>query len=409
MSGSGYKMEVYVARQPIFNRDMGVHGYELLYRRSLNNFYEGLDDKQATAELINNSFLVFQLDELTSGTTAFINFSEELLEREIPLLLPKEKVVVEILEQVEPTESVIRACNSLKEKGYVLALDDYEFQDNYSSLIEIADIIKIDFQRVNYDKQREMLKLYKENYDKVFLAEKIETREEHKLAMDMGYDLFQGYFYCKPIISRGVEIGGLHTNAIQILNELNKDEPDYQKITEIIEKDLDLTYKLLKAVNCVFFGSRKKIYSIKQALIRFGLEEIKKWIFIIILKEIKVLENEEFIKNSLIRGKLMELFSIELGIKQRHLEFFLTGIFSSIDKLLNREMEEIICDLPLTSDVKDALLGRENEIRQVLDFILCFEVANWNHVDELLSFKLEKEVIMSNYIKALKWVSNLEY
>ncbi|MDF2606901.1 MAG: diguanylate phosphodiesterase [Bacillales bacterium] len=105
----------------------------------------------------------------------------------------------------------------------------------------------------------------------------------------------------------------------------------------------------------------------------------------------------------------MELFSIELGIKQRHLEYFLTGIFSSIDKLLNREMEEIICDLPLTIDVKDALLGRENEIRQVLDFILCFEVANWNHVDELLSFKLDKEVIMSNYIKALKWVSNLEY
>ncbi len=401
-------MEVYVARQPIFDSKMKVYGYELLYRRSLNNFFEGTDDNQATAELINNAYLVMQLDELAGGTKAFINFSQELLEKEIPLLLPPETIVIEILERVEPSESVIKACRKLKEKGYTLALDDFAFYESYQPLVEIADIIKIEFPVVGLEKQRELISKYK-NKTK-FLAEKIETREEYQFAIDMGYDYFQGYFFSKPTIISSKEIEGLNTSLLRIVNELNLEEPDYQKIAEIIEKDLGLSYKFLKLANAIFFGSRNKIYSIKQALVRLGTNEIKKWIYLIMLKEVQSIENKELVKSCLVRGKLMELIALETDIKSKHLEFYLTGFFSSIDILLNRDMKDIISELPLTIDVKGALLGECNQLYRALNTVRSYEMADWNKFENLeLYYSIHREKFMMMYIEALKWTMALDY
>lgn len=401
-------MNVYVARQPIFDRDMGVYGYELLYRRSLNNYFEGTDDTQATAEVINNAFLVMQFDELTSGTKAFINFSQELLEKEIPTLLPSDTIVVEILERVEPSESVITACRKLKEKGYILALDDFVFYESYQPLVEIADIIKIEFPVVGLDKQREFIKKYQHRIK--FLAEKIETREEYQFAIDMGYSYFQGYFFSKPIMIASKEIEGLNASLLRIINELNIEEPNYQNITEIIEKDLGLSYKLLKLANSVFFASKHKIYSIKQALVRLGIGELRKWIYLMMFKEMQSPENKELIKICLVRGKLMELIALETGKKNKHLEFFLTGLFSSIDILLNRDMESILKELSLTIDVKAALRGDTNELYIALDMVLSYEAANWAKVESLgLLRRVQREKFLSLYIEALKWTMALEY
>ncbi|MDF2613692.1 MAG: diguanylate phosphodiesterase [Clostridia bacterium] len=401
-------MDVYVARQPIFDRKTDVYGYELLYRRSLNNFYEGLDDNQATAEIINNAFLVMQLSELTSGTKAFINFSEELLENEIPCLLPKEAIVVEILERVEVTPKVISVCKKLKQQGYILALDDFIFNETYLPLIEIADIIKIEFPVLSYVEQYQLIERYKGKVK--FLAEKIETREEYEAALNMGYDYFQGYFFSKPVIIKGRAIEGLSTNLIRIINELNHDEPDYQKITEVIEKDLGISYKLLRVANSIFFGSAHKIYSIKQALIRLGTSEIKKWVYLMMLKEIQTIENKELIRTSLVRGKLMELLAFEIGMKQRHLEFFMTGLFSATDVLLDRSMEEIVKELSLTTEVKEALLGRSNKLREILDKVIQHEMFNWREAEgEELLLNVTRERFMRAYLEALKWVMELDY
>ena len=190
-------MKVYLARQPIFSRTMSIYGYELLYRRSMNNFYEGKDDNQATAELINNAFFAMQFNELTHGTKAFINFSGDMLEKEIPLLLPKEAIVVEILERVIASDKIIQACKKLKKEGYTLALDDFVFHESYLPLMELADIIKIEFSIVDYDMQRQLINKYG---DKIkFLAEKIETREEYQMALEMGYSYFQGYFLANQL------------------------------------------------------------------------------------------------------------------------------------------------------------------------------------------------------------------
>lgn len=402
-------MDVYAARQPIFDNRLGVYGYELLYRKSMNNFYEGSDDNQATAELINNSFLVFQLSDLTDNKRAFINFSGEMLAKEIPLLLPKERIVVEILERVEPTEAVIEACRKLKDRGYMLALDDFAFDDKLSPLIELADMIKVDFSAFSLDQQSHLIQAYKEKYRITFLAEKIENRDEFHAARRLGYELFQGYFFSKPIVVHGKEIGIMQSSVIRIIDELNRDEPDYQHMAEIIEKDLGLTYKLLKAANSLFYGSRNRIHSIRQALVRMGTDELKKWMYLLMLKDIKNVHNKELIKTSLIRGKMMELLSLQLGMKPKQFDYFMVGLFSSADILLNKKMNDVVHELPLTKEVREALTRRSNKLGQVLDFILSLESADWSRADKfVLAGKIDYETVLSQYILAIKWANEFQ-
>jgi EAL and modified HD-GYP domain-containing signal transduction protein len=401
-------MDVYVARQPIFDRNMNVFGYELLYRRSMNNFYEGIDDDQATAELINNAFLTMHSHDLTGGTRAFINFSQEMLIEEIPLLLPADSTVVEVLERVEINKDVIDACKKLSERGYIIALDDFVFNESYLPLMEIAKIVKIEFSAVDYKLQRKLIKRYK---DKIkFLAEKVETREEYQLAMDMGYDYFQGYFFSKPVIIKGKEIDSLNINLIKIMNILNQKEPEYHKIAEIIETDLGLSYKLLKLANSVFFGSRNKILFIKQALVQLGIIEIRKWIYVMMMKDIQIIENKELIKTCFVRARFMELLALELGKKDRQFEYFMTGMFSSIDVLLNKNMKEIVDSLVLTDDVKDALLGEDNEIKRALDMVINYELLKLDGLEmNKTTSGIAQERLMDMYIEALIWVLNLDY
>lgn len=400
-------MQVFVARQPIFDRKMNVYGYELLYRRGQENFFDGSNQESSTAELINSAFLVMQLDDLTSGGKAFINFSQELLEKEIPLLLPKNAIVVEVLEHVSATDSMIKACRRLKENGYTIALDDFVFQDGYLPLMEIADIIKVELPAVSLDKQRQLIKQHRHNT--IFLAEKVETREQYKTALDMGYHLFQGYFFSKPIMVKGTEIKQLNPYMLDIIAQLNEEEQDYQRIAEIIEKDVGLSYKLLRLSNSIYYGSSKKIYSIKQALIRVGSAEIQKWIYLLMLREIQSVESMELLNTSLIRGKLMELLSRDINKTNKHMEFYLTGLFSSIDDLLSREMKDVVTELPLTIDVKEALLGKSNALNDTLQIILKYEKAQWETLDLDQEFpSVSKERFTEHYISAIKWGQQVE-
>lgn len=401
-------MDVYVARQPIFDRKMNVFGYELLYRRSMNNFYEGLDDNQATAELINNTFLTMHLHELTGGTKAFINFSADMLIEEIPLLLPKESTVVEVLERVEVSDRLIQACKKLRKEGYIIALDDFVFNQSYLPLIELAHIIKIEFSAIDYRIQKQLIQEYGKKIK--FLAEKVETREDYQLALDMGYDYFQGYFFSKPVVIKRKEVDSLNINLIRIVDVLNEKEPDYQKITEIIETDLGLSYKLLKLANSVLLGTRNKIHSIKHALVQLGITELRKWIYVLMLKDVQNVENKELIKTCLIRAKQMELLSHDIGIDERKLECFLTGMFSAIDILMNRSMEDLIKELPLTALVRGALMGEDNEIKELLDMVINYEVLNWDDIDGYnIHIDLTQEDFMNRYIEALLWVRQLDY
>ncbi len=397
-------MDVFIARQPIFDKNMNIYGYELLYRQSGDNFFTGIDDDQATSELIYNAFLVMGLHDLTDGTNAFINFSKELIKSDVPFLLPKQNIVVEVLEREKVTLATIDACKRIKAMGYRLALDDFVLDQNNLPLIEIADIIKIEFPAVSRHEQYHLI----QNYGKrvKFLAEKIESKEEYKQAAEMGYELFQGYFFNKPSIIRSKEVVTLNANLFSILKELGSSEPSYLVIANIFERDLGLSYKLLKLANSVYIGARNKIKSIPHALSYIGINEMYQWISLMMLKDIQNVENVELIKQSLIRGKLMELLTSELHLEGESSEFYFTGIFSAIDVLLNSSMEQVLKGLPLSVNVKNALLGIDNEQRKLLNFIMNWEKAHWEKAED--QYPMTNK-FMELYMEALKWAKKLNY
>ncbi len=394
-------MEVYVARQPIFDRQMNTVGYELLYRRSENNFYEGTDDSQATADVIHNAFLVMRFGALTGGTKAFINFSQPLLERGIAHLLPKDSVVIEITEKVEPTEAVVETCRKLKQEGYTIALDDFVLDDGYLPLLRIADIVKIDVRTTDPEEQSRLIQEHGRHCR--FLAEKVETREEYQDAVIRGFSYFQGYFFAKPVIQRGRDIPGFDATLVRIMHEVNDEEIDYQRLTETIERDIGLSYKLLKSARALYYGARNPVTSIKQALVRLGAAELRKWVFLMMLKGVQVQENRELIDNCLIRGRMMELIALEAGLKEEHMQFFLTGLFSSIDVLLQRDMAEILDELAIDDEVRNALLGEHNELRRTLDTVLVYERGDWENRFQPHSDPVAEMTRMSLYFNALQW------
>lgn len=393
-------MDVYIARQPIFDRKLAVFGYELLYRRSMNNFYEGWDDTQATAELINNAFLTMHFSELTEGTRAFINFSDDMLIDEIPRLLPSETVFVEILETVEVTAELLEAIKRLRKSGYTIVLDDFVFSQRHLPLVHVADMIKIEFNNMNRAVQKMVIDKYRHKIK--FIAEKVETREEFQDAMDMGYDYFQGYFFSKPMMIKSKEVSYLNINLIRILELLHHTEPDFEEIREVIATDLGLSYKLLRLANSVLIGKRHKITSVKRAMVQLGLLEMRKWIYIIMLKDFQMIENKELIKNCLIRAKMMELVAVTEGKDEEKEDYFLAGMFSEIDVLMNRKMADLVAELPLKESVRTTLLGGDNQMKQTLDHLIEREK------NEISEQEKQDTELMGIYLEALAWVSDIQ-
>ena len=223
-------MDVFVARQPIFGKKLEVVGYELLFRTGFENVYSGTDGDQASSSVITDSFFSIGLDTLTRGKKAFINFTEKLLLDKSATVLPKEVLVIEILENIEPSEEIIAACKELRKLGYHLALDDFVFEKKFIPLIELADIIKVDLKLSDIRESRAIVQNYCSGKKIEFLAEKLETHEEFEEALQEGYSYFQGFFFSKPVIISRKEIPSHKINLIHILNEVSRPEVNYNKL-----------------------------------------------------------------------------------------------------------------------------------------------------------------------------------
>ncbi|MCQ2011076.1 HDOD domain-containing protein [Sporolactobacillus sp. STSJ-5] len=397
-------MDVYVARQPIFDRKINLYGYELLYRKSMNNYFEGTDDNQATAALLSNSILVMNFDQLIDGTKGFINFSENFLTNDFPKLLSPNKIIVEILENVPLTQEVIDACKGLKKAGYTLALDDFTFDPKImrSPLMTLVDMIKIEFNRNPLHQQIRLIKKY--GQQKLFLAEKIETEKEYTLALRMGYHLFQGYFFSKPAMINGTDIPSFNYHVLHIIKELKKEDVNLRALSKHFQHDLGLTYKIMRIANTLHYGAMIPVRSIQNALTRIGVKDLSKWMHLFLLQELQNLPNAELIKACIIRGRMLEKLATLLNAQDEEDNYCLVGLFSSIDALTNQKMEDILATLPFPAEVKEALMGQDNNFRTHLNGVLLLEQADWAALNDYLEqFAISKHAYMAAYIDAIKW------
>ena len=396
-------MEHFVARQPILGRKQLVYAYELLFRSGLNNFFDSTDGDEASTRVIANSFLLFGIENLTGGGRAFINFTREILVQGFAEVLPARWVVVEILENVEPDEQVINACRRLKDKGFLLALDDFVYEPKFKPLVEMADIIKVDFLISQGEERAQLAELCHKHGIKP-LAEKVETIEDFQEALDLGYEYFQGYFFSKPVVVARKDVPGFKLHYLRILSAVNKPEMDFNEVTSLIESSVSISYKILKLINSAAFGLKQKVSSIQQALTLLGHDEIRKWSSLLTLSGMAEDKPPEMVVISLVRAKFCELMAPLLRkVDQRH-DLFLMGLFSMIDAVVGRPMKEVLEEIPLADDVKNALLLNKGPLRRVLDLAVAHEKADWAEVSALAAnLRVTESELPELHIQALQW------
>lgn len=401
-------VDIHVARQPIFDRKLNIFAYELLFRNDFTENCNHMNNDQITNEVISNSFLQIGIDTLTNGKKAFINFTSTSLKNNVPAILPKELIAVEILEDVVPEEEIIKACKRLKEKGYVLVLDDFIFKPEYLPLIELVDIIKIDLRITPFKEQQEIIHKLS-TYSIKFLAEKVETTEEFQRALTMGYSYFQGYFFCKPSIISRKNLSSYKTNHLQLLQELNKHDLDFTKIEMIVKQDVSMSYKLLKFMNSSIFGFRTRINSLHQALTLLGQKELLKWVSIVTLKGISSNKPCELILKSLIRARFAEKLAADENIKVSSSDAFLMGIFSHMDALLDRPLDKILEEISLNEDIIYALLDKEcKQFSALYKLIKNYEKGNWEaYAKDVKQLGIDEYYVLKSYQESLIWVNEL--
>lgn len=404
-------MEIFVARQPIFNRENKIYGYELLYRNSEKNVFDpSISDEQATSELIINSYFSFGMEKLIGRRKAFINFDKKLLMQEMPDILDHRKVIIELLETIEPDEELYQALANLKHKQYVLALDDYTIHYPHRRLVEMADIIKVDFMQ-NTKEQIESIYYSMRMAGKVLLAEKIETQEIFEWAKELGFDYFQGYFFSKPSLMKGTTIKYISPQDIEILREMVVKDPDFKKIAMIIEREPVTAYKLLKLVNANFTKSYN-ISSILQALTLLGVDTLRKWFTLVMVQKLSKDHPKELVKISMQRAKFFELLGDQYDrlqeskkissrfIKDKN-EMMLVGVLSTMDVILGRPMEEVLQELPLSPNiVKTLLMNPESPYLEDYKAVLAYEKGKF---EDISAADYEHYDLLDIYGKAVEW------
>jgi c-di-GMP-related signal transduction protein len=407
-------MEVFVARQPIFNVKEEVIGYELLYRsdQAVNKF-ANVDGDLATTELIINSFMNIGIEKLANGRPCFINFTENLLKTGLPTYFHPSEIVVEILETIEPNQELIQICTELKSKGYKIALDDIIFREKnpyFYDLLKLADIVKIDFLNTPISIRGKMETVIKKLGLKM-LAEKVETRDDFEDALKKGYHFFQGFFFSKPMIMSSREVPVYFHSYYEIIQQLAAEDPNIDIITQLIERDVSLSYKLLKLINSPAYRPKQKINSIKQAIVLLGLRELKKWIYILAVRESRVKKkesSEEMIRNSLTRARMCEEIERIRSQANPSPSYFMTGMLSLMDSILGMSMETVLLDLPLDEEICDALNGKENSLKEVLYLVLAVEKAEWTKIScKCQELNIDERELFKVYAESLNWSHSL--
>lgn len=397
-------MDVYVARQPILTRRKKISGYELLFRDETANYVPGINGDVATSTVLDNSFFTIGMGELLDGKKSFINFTQRLLEQKVPTLLPKKSTVIEILEDVDPTPELLNACREMTGQGYTFALDDFAYTPKLDPLIELAEIIKFDFRLSSIEQIQTYLEQIPRHSNLKMLAEKVETYEEFNAAKQMGFDFFQGFFFCKPELISGRKIPGSQLALLQIMAEVNQPNFEIQKIENLIRPDVNLSYRLLRYINSAFFAKAQPIASIQQGLVYLGEAEIRRFVSLVAMSSLGKSKPGELIRAACIRGKFCELLATIIPGKVSGQELFTLGMFSLIDAILDQPMGRIMTELPLSEEIKKTLVARQGKLMGYLLIAETYEKGLWHHMSKTAQvMKIPENKLPDLYGQACAW------
>jgi EAL and modified HD-GYP domain-containing signal transduction protein len=396
-------MFAYIARQAILNKKKELYAYELLFRDGENNCFPDIPPDEATSKILTDSHLDLGLEDISAGKPVFINFHQDTLLYRFPTSLDPKKVVIEVVETVKPTPELVQACKTIKDLGYTLALDDHDFDPQWDALLPYTDIIKVDV--VECDEQTLIDNIGKYVGSNIKLvAEKIETMENFEKYRDMGFDYFQGYFFARPEIIKQKKLPTSKLSLIELISTSSALEFDLDKVNNIIQRDVSLSYKLLRFINNPLVNKTYEISNLRHALNYMGQDEVKKFIALLALANLGNNKPVELLHLSLVRAKFCDLIGQARSMSNNPPAGFLVGLFSLLDALLDQPMQNIVEKLPIGEDIKAALCGDENELKQFLALIRAFERSYWKGV-ATISKQLSLDLNMTHafYNESLKW------
>ncbi len=389
--------QILMARQPIFDRQLKVIAYELLYRGENPEEADFLDGDHATSSVLLNAYTSICDGGAMKRVPAFINLTRDMLiNQRIPQLLRKQ-IVIEILEDITVDTQVVEAARNLKKDGFRLALDDFIYDKSYIPLLQLVDIVKVDILQLTQEQVREHVQILAP-YGVTLLAEKIETLEQFYACVDLGFKLFQGHFLSKPQLVKGKRVSGNSIALMQLVQEIQQPGTTANRIEELIIKDPVLTYKLLRIVNSAAYSLVRKVESLNQAVVMLGLEQVKKWATLIALSSNKD-KPEELSRVLLARGRMCELLAEAVGYSNIS-SYFMVGMMSDINALLDMEMAALLEQIPLADDIKEAIANHGGPMGEILEATLTYERGEW---DRLTEFSIPDNLYESAYRHSLIW------
>lgn len=394
---------IFVARQPIFDRNSAVSGYELLFRSTRENRFIATDAEVASAATIEQSTAAFGLDELVGERTAWVNLTRGALLNEYYRLLPPGRTVIELLENVHPDQKVIAACLRLKAEGYRLALDDYTFSSEAAPLLAMADLVKVDFLQSRARSDERVIRRLRDR-GIYLLAEKVETIADHREAVTAGYDLFQGYYYCRPEMVEINDLAPSKLTQLRFLSEVTRGDTSFARLEELFRQDVALTTRLLRYLNSAAFGWRHEIGSLRHALELMGVEPLRKWATMMGFVALGSDRPKELVITALSRARFAEEIGPPSGLSRNGLELFLTGMLSVVDTMVGRPMKEVLDGLAVPPPVRVALTGGEHPVGSVLGVVKAYEAGDWPAVEAAQRrHPIGERVLSDAYVRSLQW------
>lgn len=390
----------YVARQPIFDRDEKVFGYELLFRDDMENAFHSVDADAASRSTLDSSLLV-GLDVLCDGRRAFLNCTRDTLISGLVTMLPSRSTVVEILETVPVDAEVITACQRLKEAGYLIALDDYVADDPREPLAEMADILKVDLKLTTLEQRAALVKKHGPWRCRM-LAEKVENHAEFLAARDQGFVYFQGYFLRRPEMMTTHDVPANALNYVRMLQAVSQPNLDVPELDKLIKTEASICYRLLRYMNSARFGFKNEIHSVRHALAILGDREVRRWVRLIATVGAGQDKSSDLVLCALVRARFGEL----LTPLTRHGEsdLFLLGLLSMLDVMLEMPMSEILDKIPLDAETKAVLRGKSGVLRPIYQLILAHESGEWDAARAICdSLHLDPDTVATLYWQAQNW------
>lgn len=390
-----------LTRQGIYSKTGAVYAYELLYRDLVPDAVNTFSDEEETSLVVTQLFSNLDIDAIIGKKKAFINFTYNHLIQKIPTLLPKDRIVIDVLETVDVDKPLINSLLSLREQGYKIALHNFIFNEKNSLLIDLVDIIKLNVLYQNKQQIAEQLKPLK-HFKGQLLAKKIDDNQQFSDCIDLGFTYFQGFFLNKPDLLKSQQITENKNNLLRLLAELNNQDIPMERVEELILQIPKLSYRVLRLANSVYLYRGKVIESLLDALKILGLNQVHNWLCLFLLSSQDDLI-PDLLERTLIRAKMCEGLARISGHSDPH-QAYTVGIFSTLDRFLNEPMDVLLSKIKLSNAFNEALLHQKGELGHILQITIDYEAANFKKLERTT---YDKQDLTRSYLEGINYANSV--